>query len=202
MKDPAAPRPSHARGGPLQRCRPAPHVTVRLLTEDDAPALAALLVANRDFLAPWDAARPEEYRTEEFQRRDAARLLELHRQGAVLPDVVVLDGEVVGRINVNDVVRGAFLSGHLGYWVAGHVTGRGVATAAVAAMTRTAFGDAGLHRLQAATLLHNAASRRVLERNGFTPIGVAPRYLRIAGRWQDHLLFQLLADQAPTGDLR
>ena len=177
-------------------------VTVRLVREDDVPALTVLLTANREHLAPWDPQRPDEYWTEAFQRQDTARLLDLHRQDRVIPGVIVEDGEVVGRINVNDVVRGAFLSGHLGYWMAEHVTGRGVATAAVAAMTRTAFGDAGLHRLQAATLLHNAASRRVLERNGFTPIGVAPRYLRIAGRWQDHLLFQLLADEAPTGDLR
>jgi ribosomal-protein-alanine N-acetyltransferase len=62
--------------------------------------------------------------------------------------------------------------------------------------------EAGLHRLQAGTLLHNAASQTVLRRNGFTPIGVAPRYLRIAGRWQDHLLFQLLADETATPGMR
>jgi ribosomal-protein-alanine N-acetyltransferase len=169
-------------------------VAVRPVTLDDVPVLTALLAANRDHLAPRDPLRPDEYWTEEFQRHDTARLLDLHRLGAVLPGVVVLDGEPVGRVNVNNVVRGAFLSGDLGYWVSRHVTGRGVATAAVAAMVRLAFGEAGLHRLQAGTLLHNAASQRVLRKNGFTPIGVAPRYLRIAGRWQDHLLFQLLAE--------
>ena len=168
------------------------HVTVRLVGPDDVPTLTALLAANREHLAPWDPARPEEYWTEEFQRQDTARLLDLHRLGGILPGVVLLDGEPVGRISVNNVVRGPFLSGDLGYWVARHVTGRGVATAAVAAMTGWAFGEAGLHRLQAGTLLHNAASQRVLRTSGFTPIGVAPRYLRIAGEWQDHLLFQLL----------
>ena len=101
-----------------------------------------------------------------------------------------------------DPVRGPFLSGDLGYFVSRHVTGRGVATAAVAAMTRLAFGEAGLHRLRAGTLLHDAASQTVLRRNGFTPIGVAPRYLRIAGRWQDHLLFQVLADETATPGMR
>ena len=48
--------------------------------------------------------------------------------------------------------------------------------------------------VQAATLPHNAASQRVLTNNGFALIGVAPRYLRIAGRWQDHLLFGMLHD--------
>ncbi|WP_198588493.1 GNAT family N-acetyltransferase [Geodermatophilus chilensis] len=164
-------------------------VTVRLLTEDDAPALTALLVANRDFLAPWDATRPEEYRTEEFQRRDAARLLGLHRQGAVLPGVVLLDGEPVGRISVHNVVHGPFLSGDLATGSPGTPPAAG---SPPPPSPRWSFGEVGLHRLQAGTLLHNAASQRVLRRSGFTPIGVAPRYLRIAGEWQDHLLFQLL----------
>ncbi len=46
--------------------------------------------------------------------------------------------------------------------------------------------------MQAETLLHNTGSQRVLERNGFERIGLAPAYLRIAGSWQDHILFQVL----------
>ena len=66
------------------------------------------------------------------------------------------------------------------------------AAVAVADAVRHAFDDLGLHRLQADTLVHNAASRTVLTRSGFTEIGRAPRYLRIAGRWQDCILHQLL----------
>jgi ribosomal-protein-alanine N-acetyltransferase len=180
---------------PVLGCGPV-DVTVRVLTEDDVPALTRLLVANREFLAPWDPERPDEYFTEGVQRAEARRTLERHGQGGVLPGVVLVDGEPVGRVNVNNVVRGPLLSGDLGYWVSEHVTGRGVATAAVAAMVRLAFGEAGLHRLQAGTLVHNSASQRVLRRNRFERIGFAPRYLRIAGRWQDHLLFQLLNEPA------
>ena len=100
-------------------------VAVRPLTLDDVPALTARLAANLDHLAPWDPLRPDEYWTEEFQRHDTARLLDLHR-------------------------------------------------------------------LQAGPRLHDAASQRVLRTSGSTPIGVAPRYPCIAGRWQDHVLFQLL----------
>ena len=167
-------------------------VTVRLLTEDDVPALTRLLLANRDHLAPWAPQRPEEYWTEEFQRADTARQLELHRQDRGIPGVIVEDGEPVGRITVTDVVRGPLQSGTFGYWVAGHATGRGVATAAAAAMVRIAFDEAGLHRLEAGTLPHNHASQRVLARTGFQRFGYAPRYLHIAGQWQDHVLFQLL----------
>lgn len=89
-------------------------------------------------------------------------------------------------------MRGPFQSCSLGYWVSAADNGRGLATAAVRGIIGTAFSELGLHRIQAATLLHNTGSQRVLERNGFVRIGVAPRYLRIAGRWQHHVLFQLV----------
>ena len=65
---------------------------------------------------------------------------------------------------------------------------------AVQAALAHARDDLGLHRVQAATLVHNTASQRVLAATGFTPIGRAERYLHIAGEWQDHLLFQRLLD--------
>jgi ribosomal-protein-alanine N-acetyltransferase len=114
----------------------------------------------------------------------------------MVPLVVVdEDGRTCGRLSVGNIVRGAQSAAH-GYWVAQEANGRGLASAAVADAVRLAFGDLGLHRLEASTLLHNLASQRVLRRNGFAPYGVAPRYLRIAGEWQDHALFQLLHDPA------
>ena len=83
-----------------------------------------------------------------------------------------------------------FARATLGYWVAAEFRGRGLATRAVAAVAELAFGELGLHRLEAATLVDNVASQRVLEKNGFARIGLAPRYLHIAGAWRDHLLFQ------------
>jgi ribosomal-protein-alanine N-acetyltransferase len=69
-----------------------------------------------------------------------------------------------------------------------------VATRAVGLAVEQAFGRIGLHRLEAGTLVDNLASQRVLEKNGFVRIGVAPRYLRIAGDWRDHILFQRVAE--------
>ncbi|WP_347059700.1 GNAT family N-acetyltransferase [Blastococcus sp. HT6-30] len=165
----------------------------RLLTVDDAPTLARIARADRDFLAPWEPLREEGWFTDEGQREDVHRALDRHRLGLSLPHVVLDDaGDVVGRITLNNVVRGAFQSCSLGYWVRSASNGRGLATAAVGEMLRLAFGDLGLHRVEAGTLLHNAASQRVLDRNGFERYGLAPHYLRIAGRWQDHVLFQVL----------
>ena len=103
------------------------------------------------------------------------------------------DGDVCGRINLNSIIRGAFQSASVGYWVSESRIGRGLATAAVADAIGMAFGEYRLHRLEAATLLHNTPSQRVLARNGFRPFAVSENYLKIDGRWQDHILFQLLS---------
>jgi ribosomal-protein-alanine N-acetyltransferase len=78
--------------------------------------------------------------------------------------------------------------------VAERLGGRGLATGAVAEVVGIAFGELGLHRLEAATLVDNRPSQRVLEKNRFDRIGLARRYLEIAGEWRDHLLFQRTAD--------
>jgi ribosomal-protein-alanine N-acetyltransferase len=174
----------------------------RLATLDDAEELAACLARNRAFLDPWEPVRPDSWFTAGGQRAVLAECLDQHARGAMVP-LVILDeeGGIAGRLSVNNVVHGAFRSASLGYWVAQEAGGRGLATAAVADAVRLAFGELGLHRLEACTLFHNAASQRVLRRNGFAPFGVAPRYLRIAGRWQDHILFHLLNDEPDAEDV-
>lgn len=169
-------------------------VSIRLVTEQDTAEVTALVTANLEFLAPWDPHRAPDFATEMVQGQLITDALRRHDRDQMVPLVILLDDRIVGRITVNDVIRGAFHSAHLGYWVSQRHNGRGIATAAVAATAELAFGEYGLHRLQAATLRHNHGSQRVLSRNGFTQIGMAPRYLRIAGEWQDHLLFQRLAD--------
>jgi len=72
--------------------------------------------------------------------------------------------------------------------------GRGLCTRAVAEVVAYAFGDLGLHRLEAGTLPDNRASQRVLEKNRFERFGLARRYLLICGEWRDHVLFERIAD--------
>lgn len=165
----------------------------RLIRLDDAPALAGLVTRNRDFLAPWEPARDEAYFTVEVQRELIRGALDRKLQGITLPHVIVdEDGAVQGRITLNNIVRGVFQSCSLGYWLSESVNGRGLATRAVAEMVRIAFGALRLHRVEAGTLARNVRSQRVLERNGFERFGLAPDYLFIEGRWQDHILFQVV----------
>lgn len=177
--------------------RPVPiadDVALRLLDAGDAAALAAAYDRNREHLAPWEPVRDDAFFTEEGQAADLDAQLASAVAGASLP--LALEerstGRIIGRFTISGIIRGPFQSAHLGYWVDGASNGRGLATSAVREVLRVSRDELGLHRVQAVTLPHNAASQRVLERNGFERIGFAPRYLQIAGRWQDHDLFQAI----------
>jgi [ribosomal protein S5]-alanine N-acetyltransferase len=172
----------------------------RLVSAGDAEPLARLLTENRDYLAPWSPLQDDAYFTAEGQREVIARQLAAYEHGAMLPQLIVDgDGEIAGSINLNSIIRGAFQNASVGYWVSQARAGHGLAAAALAEAVETAFGELGLHRLDAATLLHNTPSQRVLARNGFRPFGVAESYLKIAGRWQDHILFSLLNQSQGNG---
>lgn len=165
-------------------------VCVRVLRRSDARPLADAYRRNREHLAPWEPLRFEEFFTAEGQAASIESKLGLFIAGTDAPWVLVEGSRIIGVINLSGIVRGPFLSAHLGYWVDKDMTGRGIGSAAVEFALQTAGNELGLHRLQASTLPHNAASQRILKRAGFEEIGLAAQYLRIAGSWQDHILFQ------------
>ena len=172
--------------------------STRLLDPSDAAALLEIAREDAAFFAPWAPLHDDQWLTEAAQLEVIQEKLDQYRLGIGLPHVVLdEDGSLVGRISLNNIVRGAFQSCSVGYWIRSAANGRGHATSAVRSMVRLAFGELALHRVEAGTLLHNTASQRVLQRNGFTQYGLAPQYLRIAGRWQDHELFQLLNPAMP-----
>ena len=173
----------------------AEHI-LRPIRIGDGAALARAYVANRDHLAPWEPSRAESFFTQEFQERHAQECETDATSGRSIRFVIESDdGEIRGRMNLNNIVRGAFWSADLGYWIDVSRLRRGLASRAVERVAAHAREELRLHRLQAATLLHNIGSQRVLAESGFERIGLAPKYLRIAGEWQDHLLFQLLLEE-------
>jgi ribosomal-protein-alanine N-acetyltransferase len=168
-------------------------IVVRLLADGDGPALAEAYRRNREHLAPWEPERSEGFFADAVHVRDARAQRERYDAGTAVPLVLADGDEIVGRVNLTDIVRGAFQNANLGYWVDHRLTGRGLATMAVGVALHAAR-EAGLHRVQAGTLVHNAASQTVLARNGFERFGLARRYLRIAGEWQDHAMFERLLE--------
>ncbi len=173
----------------------AEHI-LRPVRVGDGAALARAYRANREHLAPWEPTRSETFFTEESQEEHARQCVTDAASGRSIRFVIESDdGEIRGRMNLNNIVRGAFWSADLGYWIGVSRLRQGLASRAVSRVAEYARDELGLHRLQATTLLHNIGSQRVLAGAGFERIGLAPKYLRIAGEWQDHLLFQLLLEE-------
>lgn len=161
-------------------------------------ALAEAYARNLEYLQPWEPVRPEGFYTGAGQHPLVESALNERAAGRAMHWILVVNGGLVGRISLTDLVRGAFQNGHVGYWVDEQLQGRGLATAAVRHVCSHASTELKLHRLQAGTLTTNAGSQAVLSRNGFTPIGLAEKYLRINGEWQDHTLFQRILDCGHT----
>ncbi|MFB7250770.1 GNAT family N-acetyltransferase [Microbacterium sp. NPDC056234] len=165
-------------------------IRLRPVESGDAAAYAAAYDANRAHLARWDPVRDESFYTVQWHEALVAQHLRDQADGRAARFVLADDGRIVGVANISNIVRGAFHSADLGYWIDASLAGRGIMSRAIARVIEHARSELVLHRLQAATLLDNAASQRVLAANGFEQIGMAPKYLKIAGEWQDHLLFQ------------
>jgi ribosomal-protein-alanine N-acetyltransferase len=173
-------------------------VEIRPIEVADAPALLELRARNRAFLEPWEPLRDTRWLTLAAQEEALAAAVRERDAGRSLPFAILDDGVLAGGVNLNALVRGVFDNAYLGYWVDEARGGRGVATEAVRLAVEHAFRAAGLHRVQAAVIPRNAASLRVLEKAGFREEGYAERYLRIAGRWEDHRLFAVTREEWPT----
>lgn len=174
---------------------------LRLVSLDDAAELSELVRANAAHLRPWEPAREEEFYTEKRQLELATLALKDYEAGTSVPFVIESSrAEILGRLTLSGVTRGALQSCALSYWIRADRLREGHASRAVLEAIAVAFKTLGLHRMQAETLPENLASQEVLKRAGFTLFGVAPKYLRINGEWRDHFMFQLLNERFELAD--
>ena len=176
-------------------------VTLRPARMADYEAWAALRQGSRAWLQPWEPTWPEDDLTRAaFKRRLSIYGREMEA-GNAWPFFIFADADqaLVGAITLSNVRRGVAESGTLGYWIGQPHAGRGHATAAVRALVAWAFDELKLHRVEAACVPSNLASRRVLEKAGFALEGQARAYLKINGAWADHLLFGVVNDGAGRG---
>src|SRR6266700_927800 len=134
-----------------------------------APAVLAFELANRAYFAASVSDRGDEF-FDQFTERHGALLAEQEAGIGAFYVLVAGDGSVLGRFNLYGVKDG---TAALGYRVAQHAAGRGVATATVRELCGLAAARHGLRTLRAATSSENAASRKVLAKAGFVPVGPA-----------------------------
>jgi ribosomal-protein-alanine N-acetyltransferase len=159
---------------------------------------AQLREVSRDFLIPWEPTWPADSLTKSAYRRRLRHYADEWHAGAGYAFFIFsrADDSLQGGITLSNVRRGVAQSGTLGYWVGRPFARQGVMSDAIRSILGFSFGKLALHRVEAACLPRNAASRGVLEKCNFREEGFAPKYLKINGEWEDHVLFAILADEA------
>lgn len=155
----------------------------------DAEGFVAAVRASRELHHPWlDAPdTPDRFVThlDRARRDDQASYLIRHTEC----------GELVGFVNISNIVRGGFQSGYLGYGAFASHAGTGLMTDGLRAVITDAFGPLGLHRLEANIQPGNTRSLAVARKLGFRKEGFSSRYLMIDGDWRDHERWALLAEE-------
>ena len=172
---------------------------IRPFAARDLDELLALRRVNRGFLEPYESTREERFYTADGQSRE----LRLDREawttgqgyGFAILDITGEVDRLIGRVAVSNVVMGSWRNATIGYWIDEGSGSRGHATEAVLLALRFVFEELRLHRVQAAVMPHNARSLRVIEKCGLRDEGLALRYLQINGKWEDHRIFAMTAEE-------
>jgi [ribosomal protein S5]-alanine N-acetyltransferase len=174
-------------------------LALKVLDSSYADRVLGFFVRNRDFLREWNPTTTDEFYTAAFHAEKLANDLAWMREGWLLRLHLFAREDtarehVVGTVSLNNIVRGAFQSCHLGYQIDEQAANQGLMTEALRRVIAYAFDQLKLHRIEANVMPRNIRSRRVVEKLGFAEEGLAKRYLRINGVWEDHIHYVILAD--------
>lgn len=168
-------------------------VVLRPLVPQDFTGWSEVRRRNGEWLTVWEPVKlphhpdPETNR-EVFAARCGARDRE-RLAGSQYAFGIFVDGAFAGEINLNNVVRGAFQSATIGYWIDKARAGKSFMSEAVVVLSQFAFEELGLHRIEVCIIPRNANSRRVMEKLHFREEGIAERFLEINGVWEDHVRY-------------
>lgn len=151
---------------------------------------------SKNFLAPWEPLPPSN-EFSKFNFRARIKHYQLQARNDVAYSFFIFHherGHLLGAITASNIRRGAAQMCSMGYWIGKPYARQGYMGQALNATVGHAFNGLGLHRVEAACLPSNQASIALLRRCGFSEEGLARKYLNIAGKWQDHLLFARLPE--------
>lgn len=164
-------------------------VSIRLLEDRDAKDIAMIYLKNRENIKAYEPVRTEEFYTEEYQRK---LIEESRKSDTAYTFGIFINQKLIGKINIGNIARGAFQSAYMGYWIDEDYRNKGYMSQAVELAVKFGFEELKLHRIEANVMAFNKPSLRVLEKCGFERIGLARRYLKINGKWEDHYIHQII----------
>ena len=175
------------------------HLSLRLPQMRDYEAWHALRRASQNFLRPFEPRWTELDLARHVFAMRVRRARQEAEEGTDYTFFIFQDEgraeQLVGGITLSNIRRRAAQFVNLGYWMGESFAGKGIMTEAVGTTLPFIFDTLDLHRVHAAFLPTNTASRRVLEKNGFVEEGFAKHYLQINGRWEDHVLMGLTRER-------
>jgi ribosomal-protein-alanine N-acetyltransferase len=174
----------------------ASRVYVRPPARSDAAAFLAAVKASRKLHTGWVQPPASAERYAAFVARYGQRSRADPRELTHIGYLAFRRGDdaLVGVFNLSEIVRGAFQSGYLGYYGFAPHAGEGYMAGGLALVLAQAFRTLRLHRVEANIQPTNARSMALVERAGFSREGYSRRYVKICGRWRDHIRFALLAE--------
>jgi len=160
--------------------------TLRLAQQHDIPHLLEYVVRNREYHKAWSPAMPESFYTIAEQTHRFNQYVTLHQQAREYKFVLGDEDSIIAVINLVHVERGVFMNGRLGYSIDELYSGKQVMTECIERIKDYSKNVLQLHRLEANIMPRNIASKRVIEKCGFTCVGLSPQYLLINKTWEDH----------------
>ncbi len=170
-------------------------IRLKLATPEDAADYLEYYRANRDFLSAFEPRKEESFYTLEGQQKELSERFQQFLQGGLIYFGIYRKDRLIGKIQLSNIIPGSFRSAIVGYALSEDHLNQGYMSEAVGILSDYCFLDMGLHRLEASTLLDNAASQHVLLNNGFRLLGLNEKYLKINGVWQDHNTYYLTKEQ-------
>jgi len=179
---------------PNERSGRGLRVYLRPPRKSDAVPFLAAVKASRHLHRGWVQPPSTPARYAAFVRRYAPL-----RNGAAPTHVGLVlcrreDDALIGVFNISEIVRGLFNSGYLGYYAFLPHAGTGYMTEGLELILRVAFRELRLHRLEANVQPANERSLAFVGGAGFVREGFSRRYVRIGGRWRDHVRLALLVE--------
>lgn len=175
-----------------------PQIVLRPPSMGDYSEWAELRAASRLHLTPWEP----QWARDDLSHMMYRRRLRLYAKdarddlGYAYFVTSAASHVIFGGITIMNIRRGVAQTASVGYWLGARHTGQGHMPEAVRMVLDHAFQHLRLNRVEAATMTANTASIRVLEKSGFVREGIARSFLKINGRWEDHIMFARLASDA------
>ena len=169
---------------------------LRTLTPEDTDSLYSYYERNREFLQRWEPLRDESYYSREsIEKMIRAENIENKKKSALrlyLFPRADHNDKIIGFCGLTNIVYGSFLSCFLGYKLDRNEINKGLMTEAVSRLVKIAFDDYKLHRIESNVIPANNPSKRVMEKMSFSKEGISRKYLKINGKWEDHIHYVLL----------